>query len=299
MERRNGEALNIPVAGLTLAARAWGDPDGAPFFALHGWLDNANSFNRLAPALPELNLVALDFAGHGHSDHRPPGIHYNPFQYIQDLFAAANALGWDRFGLIGHSMGAGIASEAAGMLPERITRVVLLDGMVHNMGSPKDANGRNRLAIEQMLGAPKQPPVYTDTEQMVARVSEATDQSPDAARELVARGHREVEGGVTWRTDPRIRFATPLRVTIRQVDELMAATTAPSYLLMAGQGDRWYRDGVERRARYHPCLTIEEMDGPHHMHLEPDHHAEVARRVRHYLELPAAIRTDTARAASR
>ena len=281
-----GEERTIEVPGLTLRGRAWGNPAGEPFICLHGWLDNAASFNRLAPRLPELNILALDFAGHGHSDHRPAGCHYFPLGDIQDVIAAAEAQGWDRFGLIGHSMGAAIASETAGLFPERVTRVVMLDGMVHHQGGPEDGNARNRTAIEQMLTAHgKRPPVYPDTEAMVARVSAATDQSPEAARELVARGHVEVEGGVTWRTDPRIRFATPLRISARQIDALMAATTAPSYLLMAGQGDRWFRGGVARRAKHHPNLRQDEMDGPHHLHLEPSHVDRVAMRVRSFLGL--------------
>jgi pimeloyl-ACP methyl ester carboxylesterase len=284
-----GEERRIEVPGGTLAARAWGDPAGRPFLALHGWLDNANTFNRLAPLLPELQLLALDFAGHGRSDHRPPGAHYLPLLDVQDVIAAAEALGWKEFGIIGHSMGAGIASETAGLFPERVREAVLIDGMVHHEGGPADGNARNRLAIEQMLAAHgKRPPVYPDLDAMARRVTEATDQSFEAAIELVARGHKEVEGGVTWRTDPRIRFATPVRATARQIDALMAATEARTLLLIARDGDRWYRSGVERRAEHHRFLTVEEMDGPHHVHLEPAWHEEVARRVRAFLGLTAA-----------
>lgn len=290
----HGEERRFEIAARTLAARSWGTPTGEPFFCLHGWLDNAASFNGLAPRLPELNLLALDFAGHGYSDHLPPGCHYFPLGYMQDVLATADVLGWQRFGLIGHSMGAGIASELAGLFPERITKVVLIDGMVHHQGGPADSNARNREAIAQMLRAhDKRPPVYPDVASMAQRVTAATDQSLAAASELVARGHKQVAGGVTWRSDPRIRFATPLRVSSRQIDALMAATTAPSLLLTASHGDRWYREGVERRARHHPNLTIIELDGPHHLHLEPDHVAEVAREVRRFLGLDAHTATDT------
>lgn len=283
-----GEERRFEIAGRTLAARSWGSPSGEPFFCLHGWLDNANSFNALAPKLPELNLLALDFAGHGYSDHLPPGCHYFPLGYMQDLLATADALGWDRFGLIGHSMGAAIASELAGSFPERITHVVLIDGMVHQQGGPADSNARNREAIEQMLRAhEKQPPLYPDLASMAERVTAATDQSLAAASELVARGHKTVDGGVTWRSDPRIRFATPLRVSSRQIDALMAATTAPSLLLTASRGDRWYRDGVERRAEHHPNLEIVDLDGPHHLHLESDYVDTVVRELRRFLGLRA------------
>ncbi|HSG89716.1 MAG TPA: alpha/beta hydrolase, partial [Pseudomonadales bacterium] len=271
-----GEERRIDVPGLRLAARSWGTPGGRPFLALHGWLDNANSWNRLAPLLPELEIVALDFAGHGRSDHRAPGSHYTSFADVQDVIAAAGALGWDRFGLLGHSMGGAVASETAGLFPERITEAVFIDGLLHHEGNAASGNERNRRAIEQMLDAHlRRPPTYPSLEAMATRVTQATDQSIDAAMELVTRGHRVVDDGITWVTDPRIRFATPLRISARQIDGLMAAVTAPSLLIVALQGDRWYRPGVERRAEHHRFLTIEEMDGPHHVHLEPTHVAEV------------------------
>ncbi|HQC73883.1 MAG TPA: alpha/beta hydrolase, partial [Candidatus Competibacteraceae bacterium] len=68
-----GTALELSTPYLRLAARAWGPADGLPVLAVHGWLDNAASFDALAPLLPELRLVALDLPGHGHSAHRPPG----------------------------------------------------------------------------------------------------------------------------------------------------------------------------------------------------------------------------------
>ena len=66
--------LNLPH--IELAAHLSGPEDGLPVIALHGWLDNANSFARLAPKLDGLRIIALDMAGHGHSGHRPPGAGY-------------------------------------------------------------------------------------------------------------------------------------------------------------------------------------------------------------------------------
>ena len=120
--------LAFDVNGLRLTAKAWGDPAGTPTLALHGWLDNANTFDGLAPLLPELDLVAPDFAGHGFSSHRATGVHYTSFADVQDALAIANGLGWERFNVIGHSMGASVAAELAGLFPERILRAVMVDG---------------------------------------------------------------------------------------------------------------------------------------------------------------------------
>jgi pimeloyl-ACP methyl ester carboxylesterase len=76
---------------------------GAPTFALHGWLDNANSFDRLAPLLPELDLIALDFAGHGFSSHAARRALHLAAR-CAGRHRIANELGWEQFNLIGHSM---------------------------------------------------------------------------------------------------------------------------------------------------------------------------------------------------
>ena len=96
--------LDIPL-GRIAALRA-GDPNGPKVLALHGWLDNAASFSRLAPLLDGVRIVALDLPGHGHSDHRPLGAAYNIWDYAHDVLQTAEQFGWRRFSLLGHSMGA-------------------------------------------------------------------------------------------------------------------------------------------------------------------------------------------------
>lgn len=284
---RQGEAIAFEVFGRKLAAKAWGNPEGTPTLALHGWLDNANTFDRLAPRLPELNLVALDFAGHGLSEHRPPGVHYHSFTDIQDVMAVAGVLGWERFSLLGHSMGASIASELGAMFPERIERSVLIDGFIATGGvSVQERIGQNREAIERMLTAhDKAPKIYPDIETMARRVTEATDQTFEAAIVLVERGHKPVAGGVTWRTDPRIRFPTPLRHTRKTIDVLLQSSLAPALLLVAEQGDKWYQGEIADAEAHHPNLTVERLPGPHHIHLEPAYVGEVANRVRRFFGL--------------
>jgi pimeloyl-ACP methyl ester carboxylesterase len=286
----NGEAMDFSIFNRRMTAKRWGDPDGQPTLALHGWLDNANTFDRLAPLLPELNLVAVDFAGHGHSEHRPPGVHYHSFTDIQDVMAVAGQLGWETFNLLGHSMGASICSELAATFPERIIRAVMIDGFIATGGvTMEERIGQNRQAIEKMLSAhDKAPRVYPDAETMARRVTEATDQTIEAAMVLVERGHKAVEGGVTWRTDPRIRFSTPLRHTRKTIDFLLQGSTAPALLLVAEQGDKWYQGEIADAQAHHPNLTVRRLQGPHHIHLELEHVAEVAVHTREFFGLSSA-----------
>jgi pimeloyl-ACP methyl ester carboxylesterase len=273
------------VNGLHVAAKIWGNADGIPTIGLHGWLDNANTFDALAPLLPELRLVALDLPGHGLSDHRPPGVHYESAVDVQDVLAVARAIRWKRFALLGHSRGGSIAAELAGLFPEHVTRAVMIDGYMEGDDDANDAVASRRRAVEQMLDAhEKQPPRYSSIDEMVERVMRATDQSRDAAAALVARGHKAVPGGFTWRTDPRIRFRSPHGMTSDQVDVLMRQTRAPSLLIMADQGDRWYRDGVERWRRSNAHLRVKSLAGPHHLHLEQQA-PDVATLIREFFTL--------------
>src|SRR5699024_2975754 len=99
------------------------------------------TFELLAPKLQGLRIVAMDMAGHGHSGHRAPGAGYQLWDYALDTLMATQELGWERFSLLGHSLGGIISVLIAGAIPERVERVALIDGLVPDTGeaaqSPK------------------------------------------------------------------------------------------------------------------------------------------------------------------
>ncbi len=97
------EELEIQTSTLRLSAKCWGNPDGVPILAFHGWLDNAATFDHLAPFLKEFRLVSLDLPGHGLSDHRSAGSSYHFSDIIVDVLEVLTVLGWNRFLLLGHS----------------------------------------------------------------------------------------------------------------------------------------------------------------------------------------------------
>ena len=108
---------------------AYGDPGGIPTLALHGWQDNSASFAEVGPLLEGVYLVAMDLPGHGQSVWKNEGASYLFADWVVDGFEMANDLGWNTFQLLGHSMGAGIASLMAGTAPERISRIALIEGL--------------------------------------------------------------------------------------------------------------------------------------------------------------------------
>jgi len=285
---RLGEETEFKIFERKITAKLWGNPDGYPTLAIHGWLDNAGTFDRLAPLLPELNIIALDLTGHGKSDHRAPGVQYNHNDYVLDIMSVVENLGLKTFNLIGHSMGGQISSMIAATFPERVNKVFMIDGfMAEGTFSDEDRVAGNRTAIEKMLAGHTRPAkVFKDTEAMALRVTEATDQTLDAARVLVSRGHLEVEGGVSWRTDPRIRYPSSNRFTRSQLNILLKQSTSPAFLIVAEQGDRWYQGEVAESELHHPNLTVVRIPGPHHIHLEADYVDQVATLAREFFQLP-------------
>ena len=143
------EELYLATARTGLAARAHGPPDGQPVLALHGWLDNAASFEPLAPLLAGIRLVALDLPGHGRSAHRPPGCPYHFVDYADDVLDAADALGWDRFTLLGHSLGGAIATLVAAARPGRVERLAMIEALGPLSEEPASLPARLERAVQR------------------------------------------------------------------------------------------------------------------------------------------------------
>jgi pimeloyl-ACP methyl ester carboxylesterase len=263
--------IELTLPGQRLAARAWGEESQPKLLALHGWLDNAASFAALAPLLcRHFHIVAIDFPGHGRSDWRPPGAWYHYVDYLSDALAAADALRWGRFGLLGHSLGAAAASMLAGACPERIERLLLIEGL----GPLTQAA---ELALEQLQRAfadrnsadAKSPRVFKDLDEAVAARMRANDLSRAAAKILVERGVKAVTGGLTWSTDPRLMLASPVRNTEEQVLAVLRGIRAPTALILAEPEQPYMpRTAMDRRIAQVNGIEVERMPGTHHLHLE-------------------------------
>lgn len=264
----SGRDIELELPHLRLAAREWGDSDGEPVLALHGWLDNAASFDTLAPLLPDLHLVAIDLPGHGRSQHRPPGVVHHFVDWVPEVAATVDALGWDGFSLLGHSMGAGISSLVPAVYSDRVRRVVLLEG-----AGPLAAEAG--LAAQQLISAladeekarAAAPRIFPDFESAVAARMRDSDLDHEAARRLVERGTEAVDGGVRFTHDPRLKTRSRLRFTEEQVHAFLAAIRCPVLAIGASHGWPFPRDLVEARLALIPDLERAVVDGGHHVHL--------------------------------
>ncbi|HEY4581523.1 MAG TPA: alpha/beta fold hydrolase, partial [Lysobacter sp.] len=135
-----------------LAALRFGH-GGTPVLALHGWLDNAASFLPLSAHLDGVDLVALDLPGHGASAHLPAAAEYTLVNAARAVLCAADALGWPRFSLLGHSMGGAIATLVAAGAPQRVERLALIEAL----GGLTEAEDRTAQRLREAFAAEAEP----------------------------------------------------------------------------------------------------------------------------------------------
>lgn len=251
----------------TAAALRWQQP-GPRILGLHGWLDNANTYLPLGPDMPG-EFVSLDLPGHGRSSHLPPGVFYHFVDYVADTLDVARALGWDRFHLVGHSLGGGVAAVFAASFPELVESLVLIESLgplSHPEAEVPERiaqHGRSRAAL-----ARKSKPVYPTVEEAAQARFRAGDLSLESARILAARGTEPRDGGVTWRSDPRLKLPSPLRLSETQVQACLKAIQCPTLAIRARSGLSWPESGVKARLACIPQLEWVEVEGGHHVHLD-------------------------------
>jgi pimeloyl-ACP methyl ester carboxylesterase len=265
----NRDEIELETRSGTLAGLEWGKSPDHPLLALHGWLDNAASFARLCRHLRGCHVVAIDLPGHGKSMHRAPHGAYHLVDYADDVLNAADALHWRRFGLIGHSLGAGVASMIAGTIPERVTELILIDGIGPIANTPEDAPTQLRQALLQRRRYRKkiEPRVYPNVESAIEARKLSGNLSDEAVGFLAERGLRKNPKGVFWGHDRRLTLPSPLYLTEPQVLAFLRSIVAPTLLIKATRGILERYDPTARIASVKD-ISVVELPGGHHLHLE-------------------------------
>lgn len=253
------------------AALRDGHPGGSKLLAMHGWLDNAASFRPMAPSLSHYDLVALDLPGHGRSFHYPADAEYSLFSTILDILAAADALGWERFAVLGHSMGGAIASLLAAAAPERVERLFLIEAL-GPLSAPEDTTAarlHDAVTRRRALDG-KRKRVFADPEvAVVARMqTNITALDEASSRLLIERGVRPVEGGYEWSSDARLTLPTAVRMTEAQVRDCLRAIRCPTTVLVADPTPPYFPPGLrEERVACVADIRCVSMAGSHHLHM--------------------------------
>ncbi|XP_012332386.1 serine hydrolase-like protein 2 isoform X2 [Aotus nancymaae] len=202
--------LKLAVPWGHIAAKAWGSLKGSPVLCLHGWLDNANSFDRLIPLLPQdLYYVAMDFGGHGLSSHYSPGVPYYHQNFVNEIRRVVAALKWNRFSIMGHSFGGVVAGMFSCTFPEMVDKLILLDSspLVLDFHEVQNLLTYKRRAIEHTLqveASQKPSHVVSPEEMLQGFLKNNSHVSEKCGELLLQRGTTKVATGLVLNRDRRI-----------------------------------------------------------------------------------------------
>ncbi|MCP4900249.1 MAG: alpha/beta hydrolase [bacterium] len=257
----------IKLPALSLSALEW-KLGQHPILALHGWLDNAATFTRLAPRLNGMHVIALDLPGHGTSDWLPAGTFYHFIDAVSYVVEVVDALGWDRFSLMGHSMGSGIATLVAGTVPDRVNRLVLIEGIGPLVSEPgSDAQRLTRSLMSEHGIRSSKPRSFSDLTAATAARCRGTELDPQSAHSLVSRGTRNEGSGVVFCHDPGLKVASRLRMTESQVSSFLQTIQSPVMAVRANDGWPFPEEILQSRCEQIANLERIDVPGGHHVHL--------------------------------
>ncbi|WP_321149101.1 alpha/beta fold hydrolase [Aeromonas jandaei] len=242
-------------------------PQKPLLIALHGWLDNGASFLPLAPYLDDFHLVCVDLPGHGHSDHKTTP--YVFVDWLDDLYQITQTAGWSRFVLLGHSLGALIASAYAGVFPEQIERLILLEGL-GPLTQPDEVVPAQikRAILNRSRTRERSAAGFASIDEAVAARCKVADITPAAARLICERQLEERAGRWQWCSDPRLRDLSPLRMSEGQAQALIKAICCPVLFIRGEQG--FAELEAQWQLRQGAFRQIEQviLPGNHHFHME-------------------------------
>jgi pimeloyl-ACP methyl ester carboxylesterase len=278
------EERKINLPGFTIAYKAWNVKNVKPVLCLHGKLDNAASFDLLAPLLPNVQLTAVDYPGTGYSSQYPQGI--VPY-WKNDAFLLIHlikALDWEEFDIIAHSLGSLLATIIAIARPKHVRKLIFLDILGPTVNFTEQGINYLRRNVETYLTEPQhQRKIFPDQESAIRNRMKIGNISYQAAQALVYRGTRKCEKGWSWTFDPRLDCVGS---TIPYEDELGAmfrAIESPVCLIRAKQGVPYPDDIFQGRAQLIQNLAIHEVQGGHHVHM--DDPSSVAKVVSQFLDI--------------
>jgi pimeloyl-ACP methyl ester carboxylesterase len=229
----------------------WGNESAPTVVLVHGGRDHARNWDWVARELRhEWHLVAPDLRGHGDSAWAVGGM-YAVADFVLDLANLIEALGPEPVVLIGHSLGGAVSLMYTGIYPERVRKLVAIEGlgpppsMLEKLrGRPPEARMREWIGQMRQLGS-RQPKRYPSFEAAAARMREENSfLSGEQAKHLTIHSvNRNEDGTWSWKFDNYVRTFAPYRFDVDDMRALWSRITCPTLLVRGA--DSWASDPVQ------------------------------------------------------
>ncbi len=261
------------IRNLRYQVRTWGDSAAPKMFLLHGWMDVSASFQFLVDCFQrEWYVVAPDWRGFGLTEWAAGGYWFP--DYYADLDALLEIYQPDMpVNLVAHSMGGNVACTYAGIRPQRVARLVSLEGFGMGRTAPDQAAGRYQQWLDE-LRTPPRFNSYTSFDAVAARLKKNNRRLTDEQAHFLAQHWAKQTGPaeVTLRSDPKHKFVNPVLTRLEELLACWRQVTAPVLWVTGDEtnGRGWRTDSVqqlaERKAAFRDFREIELQDCGHMMH---------------------------------
>ena len=254
---------------LKLHYAVWGDEGKPPLVLIHGGRDHCRNWDRVALALNDhYTIYAPDLRGHGDSGWAL-GTMYSLPEFVLDVATLIAELGEDPLTIIGHSLGGAIALQYAGTFPDRVRKVVAIEGLGPPTVEHQPAHQRMRQWIDHMHEMERrQPKRYASVEEATRRMLEANPHlTAEMAHHLTLHGTSDNDDGtLSWKFDNYVRIRSPYEFNLEDAQDIWSRIQVP-VLLIKGTGS-WAPDpeksGRAMTIRNYRSVTIQ--DAGHWVH---------------------------------
>ncbi|MEM9572621.1 MAG: alpha/beta hydrolase [Pseudomonadota bacterium] len=256
---------------LSLSYCEWGETSAPPLVLVHGGRDQKRSWDQLAGTLRSTyRVIAFDLRGHGESDWVSDGA-YGIMDHVYDLASLVDMLELDRFTMLGHSLGGNIALRYAGLFPQRIEKLVAIEGLGPSprmLAERKAQSVTARLTdwLEQRRSmSDRKPRVMQTVEEAQGRMQAAFPHLPEAlVQHLTKTGLKQnTDGTVSWAYDPAGMARTPSDIPYDDFVHLWSQITCPTWLVYGANS--WASNPAEDgRAKPFQNATVSVIEGAGH-----------------------------------
>jgi pimeloyl-ACP methyl ester carboxylesterase len=285
--KRQPHSEFIPIRNLTYHVQTWGEPapDKTPLVMVHGWMDVAASYQFVVDALRQDHyVIAPDWRGYGKTTGAPTDNYWFP-DYLADLdFLLDHYAPNQPVNLVGHSMGGNVVMFYGGVRPERVRRLVNLEGFGMPATKPSQAPGRYASWMDELKKLHRGEmdlKAYDSADGVARRLMKTNPRLGQDKADWLARHWAAENADGQWaiQGDPAHKLTNAQLFRLEEVTALYQGLTMPVLAVEASDNslDMWWR-GKYTLAEYHerlkvvPNVEIARIDDAGHMmhHDQPD-----------------------------
>lgn len=250
----------LTIGRMRLNIVEWGDPAAPPLILQHGGRDHARSWDWVAAALADrFRIIAPDLRGHGDSAWTNDG-GYDMLGLIEDFAGIVRALDLPPCAMVGHSLGGQVVTRFAGLYPDRVTRLVNIEGL----GGMPEPGGRD--VLDEMRAwldkrtdlTSRRARDYPDLATLTTRLMKTDNRlTPEMAEHLARHAARpNADGTLRIKHDPALKQTPPFDISEETRHRLWAAISCP--LLLVYGADSWASNpAADGRAAHFRDVRVE------------------------------------------